>query len=272
MFLHHHYQSTMVERVYQLFSSVIHLFLLYCRESREGLWAAQGFGVQPEVPHRLPVFEKILWIVQGLMCMMAVFRGMMGFEEYGHFVLMLVKMLRNDLRKFMAIYVVFLVGFSHASFIAADRVGTGLVNYVDSMRNSFEALLQQMELQVSWDAAEVTFIIIGLCNFFVVSLALVNLLVAMMSTTYEQISQDSMLQWGLVRATIIISIDHDLDKAERLSDACRYFEWEGNNASSGMRFMTFTSGDDRQEYLRQKRKRKSTPKEKKVNDLPCSQE
>lgn len=39
------------------------------------------------------------------MQMMAVFRGMMGFEEYGHFVLMLVKMLRSDLRKFMAIYV-----------------------------------------------------------------------------------------------------------------------------------------------------------------------
>eukprot|EP00961_Rhodomonas_salina_P030977 416841-Rhodomonas_salina.3 len=79
-----------------------------------------------------------------------------------------------------------------------------------------------------------------------------------MSTTYEKISQESMLQWGLVRATIIISIDHvrfrlraaqlaprqyrpaqshagrcaqDMGKAQRLSDACRYFEWENNDIS-----------------------------------------
>lgn len=41
---------------------------------------------------------------------------------------------------------------------------------------------------------------------------------------------------------------------------------------SGMRFMTFTSGEDRVQYLKQKRKKRATPKEKKLSDLACSRE
>ncbi|KAJ1487896.1 hypothetical protein T484DRAFT_1784881 [Baffinella frigidus] len=42
---------------------------------------------------------------------------MLGFPEYGHFVIMLKKMVRQDMVKFFHIYTVFLFGFSHLFYI-----------------------------------------------------------------------------------------------------------------------------------------------------------
>lgn len=38
-------------------------------------------------------------MLQSMLSFLAILRGMMGFPEYGHFVLMLMQMLQHDIRK-----------------------------------------------------------------------------------------------------------------------------------------------------------------------------
>ncbi|KAJ1487895.1 hypothetical protein T484DRAFT_1784880, partial [Baffinella frigidus] len=53
-------------------------------------------------------------------------------------------------------------------------------------------------------------------NFFLVSLVLVNLFIAMMSSTYDRVNQQSTLEWNLVRARIITNLDRELSNQSTL--------------------------------------------------------
>ena len=50
---------------------------------------------------------------------------MMGFSRFGHFVLMLVAMIQQDMRKFLIIYFVCLLWFSHILNVILDKTNTG---------------------------------------------------------------------------------------------------------------------------------------------------
>jgi hypothetical protein len=46
-----------------------------------------------------------------------------------------------------------------------------------------------------------------ICNFFLVSLVLVNLVIAMISSTYDNINKHAKSSWNLCRASIITNLD-----------------------------------------------------------------
>ena len=48
---------------------------------------------------------------------------------------------------------------------------------------------------------------IVICNFFLVSLVLINLLIAMMSSTYDNINKQAKSDWNHCRASIITNLD-----------------------------------------------------------------
>jgi len=197
----------------------------------------------------ISLFIKTLLLIQSTFSFLNLFRGMMGFPEYGHFVLMLIQMLQHDMRKFCAIYAIFLFGFSHLLYISQDLSNTGYFAFFTSMRVGFQAALQQVDLNIEskfhlsfWTRQLVLAIV--LANFFLVSLVLINLLIAMMSSTYEGINQGAKRQWNLVRARIITNLDKEMSAAERRRDCNNYWE----NESEG-RFMTFTTSENRDKYL-----------------------
>lgn len=205
-----------------------------------------------------------LLLVQSAMSFFHLFQGMLGFPEYGHFVIMLKKMVRQDMVKFFHIYTVFLFGFSHLFYIVFFRQNQGWAEFGHSLNVGFKPVLQQVDLEDcfgqdigpdgSCETSEMTgwfrFILI-LMNFFLVSLVLVNLFIAMMSSTYDRVNQQSTLEWNLVRARIITNLDRELSNQERISAENKFWEDdESEDTKTTRRFLTFTTMEQRPEYLK----------------------
>lgn len=57
----------------------------------------------------------------------------------------------------------------------------------------------------------------------VVSLCLLNLLIAMMGDTYSKVSEDAENQWHLERARVIMAIENEMTTEERKNPRNKYF-------------------------------------------------
>ena len=68
-------------------------------------------------------------------------------------------------------------------------------------------------------------------NFFFVTTVLMNLLIAMLSQTYDEISRDARESWKLHRAAILIKIDRAVSPARRASDVF----WQTTPSDNGAR-------------------------------------
>ena len=90
-----------------------------------GGWINQLSGPRQPDGSWLQWCERSLLVAQSLLCFGALFRGMMGFSRFGHFVLMLVAMIQQDMRKFLIIYFVCLLWFSHILNVILDKTNTG---------------------------------------------------------------------------------------------------------------------------------------------------
>eukprot|EP01103_Thecamoeba_quadrilineata_P015282 TRINITY_DN477_c0_g1_i1.p1 TRINITY_DN477_c0_g1~~TRINITY_DN477_c0_g1_i1.p1 ORF type:complete len:642 (+),score=111.44 TRINITY_DN477_c0_g1_i1:45-1970(+) len=139
----------------------------------------------------------------------------LGLRLTGPFVVMIGKMLVADFRKFGSIYVIFLLGFSEAFYILFDESGpTELLNRIKSC---FLAMLGAFEFD-DYLTTRFPFISVSLLLVYVmvVSILLLNLLVAMMGDTYAKIIEEADKQWHLEWARIIFSIENEMSPAERL--------------------------------------------------------
>ncbi|POM70844.1 Hypothetical protein PHPALM_12662 [Phytophthora palmivora] len=136
---------------------------------------------------------------------------LLGFRTTGPFVIMILRMIANDIVRFFLVYGAVLVGFSQAIYVVHDgRVGphalfvrmrsllvmgfTGEVNYDDNYgsggrMNPFTQVLV-------------------LCYVVLVMIILVNLLIAMMGNTYSEVLEESEQRWVAERANIMSSIDN----------------------------------------------------------------
>ena len=137
-----------------------------------------------------------------------------GFEMLGPFLLMIVRVARVDFPPFLAVYGVLLLAFAHLHFFASNRLHAGLEHGADSLWRVFTAVLGDIkdeEAHVSADAlASPATYAVSVANYFVVSVVLLNLLVATLSGTYERISAEACGTWRLHRAALLVSIDADL--------------------------------------------------------------
>ncbi len=68
-------------------------------------------------------------------------------------------------------------------------------------------------------------------NFFFVTIVLMNLLIAMLSQTYDEISRDARESWKLHRATILVKIDRAVSPARRARDVF----WQSTPSDAGDR-------------------------------------
>jgi len=136
----------------------------------------------------------------------------MAFRLTGPFVVMIYAMLFNDVLRFFIIYVVFLAGFSQAFFVLFDNNGKikikskfffyfllfylGFSGFLVSVKQSFLGMLGDFDLD-AYTETQYQYINVSLLIFYiiVVTILLLNLLIAMMGDTYGNIIEGATQIW-----------------------------------------------------------------------------
>ncbi|KAJ9448389.1 hypothetical protein DIPPA_16327 [Diplonema papillatum] len=140
---------------------------------------------------------------------------LLGFRITGPFVIMVWKMLRSDMIRFLLIFGSFLFGFAQTFFILLNE--SGLEQFMRRVHHCFVALLGQADLSHHEDSNRFPILTTGLLLSYVllVSVLLLNLLVAMMSSTYTEIQGEAEEVWRLQWTRLIFSIESEMSESER---------------------------------------------------------
>ena len=163
-----------------------------------------------------------------------------GFKAVGPFVIMIYKMIVSDLLCFVLIYLIFALGFGQAFFVifrshraSADNPNIFFSGVVDSTMTMFLMTLYQFEdVYNEFDNTDHPILakFLFLVYMIVVAVLLLNMLIAMMGHTYEDIASrpnEWLRQW----ARIVLIVERGLKKEERLSIQTKYSE-ERNGKTS----------------------------------------
>ncbi|XP_038045399.1 transient receptor potential cation channel subfamily V member 6-like isoform X1 [Patiria miniata] len=148
----------------------------------------------------------------------------------GPFIFMIYKMIHGDLLKFLAIYLIFLFGFSQAMHIVFLGY-TGKFELLDSVIGMFVMSLGEFgDIYATFD--ETRYPIMGkflFCVYMVlVALLLVNMLIAMMGSTFSTIAETEN-EWQRQWAKIVLILEQSLSPAVRVSILHKYSTpmWDG---------------------------------------------
>lgn len=154
-----------------------------------------------------------------------------GFKIVGPFVVMVYKMIMGDLLRFVAIYLVFVLGFSQAFFVLflshysrdgnsdnyfQDPVESIMAMFIMSMQEFADMYNQFDNIQYPTVAKILFIMYMGL-----VALLLVNMLIAMMGNTY-QIIAETRNEWQRQWARIVLVVERGVSPGERLQNQTLY--------------------------------------------------
>ncbi|CAF3781223.1 unnamed protein product [Adineta steineri] len=146
----------------------------------------------------------------------------MPFRFTGPFVIMIYKMLFNDVLRFLLIYIIFLAGFSQSFFILFNE--NGFLGYMSSLKHCFLGLLGDFDLDYYTEGSH-PFISVSflMCYIIVVTILLLNLLIAMMGDTYADVKRSAKKLWHLERARIALDVESSMSTSERKLKAHKYW-------------------------------------------------
>ncbi|CAF5052984.1 unnamed protein product [Rotaria magnacalcarata] len=171
---------------------------------------------------KLSEYESLVLAFTSLVGWGYMFFFTMPFRFTGPFVIMIYKMLFNDVLRFCIIYTIFLAGFSQAFFILFNENGFG--GFLSSIKQCFLGLLGEFDLDYyikgRHPLASVTLLI---CHIVVITILLLNLLIAMMGDTYTDVKKSATKLWHLERARIALEIENGMSSSERKSDVNKYW-------------------------------------------------
>ncbi|KAE9550100.1 hypothetical protein FO519_006692 [Halicephalobus sp. NKZ332] len=174
--------------------------------------------------------EDIIWILIVLLTAIKFLFYCRGFKSVGPFVLMLYKIIIRDLIRFFMIYCVIVIGFSQSFYIIflsyrredkgfnINEEGTIMYNVGETFIRMF--LMSLTEFAVLFEQLEMCELrIIGKIMFIIymllVTMLLINLLIAMMTNTYTEISANS-LEWLRQWSAIIMMMEQSFDPKTRM--------------------------------------------------------
>ncbi|EDS45718.1 TRP channel protein nanchung [Culex quinquefasciatus] len=154
-----------------------------------------------------------------------------GFKTVGPFVVMIYRMVMGDLLRFVAIYSVFVMGFSQAyyiAFLSYKGEEEGDENPMPSPMESIVAMFLMsltnfgdyyaaLEDTAHEGCAKVLFV----TYMVIVAVLLVNLLIAMMGNTYTKIAETKN-EWQRQWARIVLVVERGVPPAERLKNLMNY--------------------------------------------------
>ncbi|CAH1783392.1 unnamed protein product [Owenia fusiformis] len=148
-----------------------------------------------------------------------------GFKIVGPFVIMIYKMILTDLLRFITIYCVFLIGFSQSMYILfRGKDGTAFSAPEEAIMGMFVMSLGEFGdtySTFSHTCHPVMTKIIFVVYMVLVTLLLINMLIAMMGNTYQLISEtknEYLRQW----AKIILVIEQTVTTEQRILQQKKY--------------------------------------------------
>lgn len=161
---------------------------------------SSGYCVTVFIAIPLRIFQSYYYdlslAVAVYLCWSYMLMFLLGHPSTGHFVIMIVKMLLGDLLKFMLIFTVFLMGFTYAFYVLFDE--EGILALIERAMSLFGVMVNGYDPDfIPVDRYDV----ISTCFLFVYvllsTILLLNLLIAMMSETYSNVSEEALNQWHL---------------------------------------------------------------------------
>eukprot|EP00808_Paulinella_micropora_P027384 g52013.t1 len=166
------------------------------------------------------------------------FSLLLGFELTGVFILMIYKILTGDVIRFTLVYLTVLIGFAAAfAAIVETRVdGSYYWTFYQQMQvlflvmlgnADFESIQQNVYKDYTWLAQ-----LLLVLYVVMITIALLNLLIAMMGDTYQDKKQ-SKVGWILAQAQNILSLENDITEGffQGTDNARRY--WVEMDSTSG---------------------------------------
>ena len=181
-----------------------------------GMHAVQKFELVPPTSTWDDVLEPILLAIAAIFGWSYILFFFLGFRLTGPFVVMIFHMLTSDVLRFVSIYSIFLMGFSTAFYVLWGQ--TGMASYVEQFEASFLMLVGGFE--TFWKASDespnrTVAIVFLIFYILLVSILLVNLLIAMMGSTYSRISEAVDKIWLLEWARIIYTMEQEMSCADK---------------------------------------------------------
>ncbi|XP_052092799.1 transient receptor potential cation channel subfamily V member 5-like isoform X3 [Mytilus californianus] len=151
-----------------------------------------------------------------------------GFKILGPFVVMIYKMVKGDLLRFFIIYVVFIIGFSQSMYIVFR-------NYEENKENPFkdpaESIMGMFMMSLgefgdyyeNFEKTEHPILskIMFAIYMILVTLLLVNMLIAMMGNTYQLINE-TQKEWFRQWAKVVLVIEQSVTTEERKKQRLKY--------------------------------------------------
>jgi len=137
----------------------------------------------------------------------------MPYEHMSVFMLSFTKMFKNDLAIFLLLFGYFMTAFSAAMFILYPRSGEGIITTIPAFNTWYSALYAQLGVALvgnpttlytdpalleplgPWEMVDMMLFFV--CYFFFVLISLIlllNLFIAMLSNTFEESTQEAILQ------------------------------------------------------------------------------
>nr|XP_011445419.2 transient receptor potential cation channel subfamily V member 5 isoform X11 [Crassostrea gigas] len=146
-----------------------------------------------------------------------------GFKIVGPFVVMIYNMIAGDLLRWIIIYLVFIIGFSQAMYIIFLNVpGSPFNNPVEAVMCMFMMSLGEFgDYYESFSQTNHPILskIIFMIYMIMVTLLLVNMLIAMMGNTYQLVNETQkewFRQWAKIVLVVEQSVSTEIRKEERL--------------------------------------------------------
>nr|XP_016933690.1 transient receptor potential cation channel subfamily V member 5 [Drosophila suzukii] len=159
-----------------------------------------------------------------------------GFKTVGPFVVMIYRMVMGDLLRFVSIYLVFVLGFSQAFYIIFLTFDSGtpadgedaesnpmpspmesiVAMFLMSLTNFGDYYGAMVSTQHEYEAKILFFLFM-----VIVSVLLVNMLIAMMGNTYQVIAEIRN-EWQRQWARIVLVVERSVPPAERLKNFMQY--------------------------------------------------
>ena len=165
-----------------------------------------------------PASEAAVLTVVSVIGWMQMIYFLTGDPATGPIVIILQKMFVKDIVKlYVPVYVIFLVGFAQAFVIEFE--GYGLSALLDRMQSCFLTMVGDLDFASYTDASKVQHPLLTtfLITFYiiVISVMLLNLLIAMMGDTYSTLIADAGKIWELEHARILFSFTKGMTDEEK---------------------------------------------------------
>ena len=163
--------------------------------------------------------EAVLYCAVSLLTFANLASLVLVFERLGCFAFVLARTVRNDLPSFAAVYSLVLLAFAHVRFLASNPLHAGVAEGVDSVWRIFSAVLGEFRDEnksVCRYTTTVTVVTgVTVANYFLSTVVLVNLLIAMLGRTYDASREEVKKDWRLHRASIVVKFDRRMTANQR---------------------------------------------------------